>query len=70
VCDPLVREIGPAAAACIACAPRRDLQRRKQESNEQNELFQKSDHHEDQSDDCSESAKTFKKTTTHKFSTS
>src|SRR5215213_1307869 len=43
----------------------RDLQRRKQETNEQDELFQKSDNHEDQSDDCSESAKTFKNATTH-----
>src|SRR5215213_8459670 len=45
----------------------RDLQRRKQETNEQDELFQESDHHEDQSDDCSESAKTFKNATTHNF---
>jgi hypothetical protein len=36
-----------------------DLQRRKQEANQQDQLFQKRNHHEDQSNDCSESAKTF-----------
>ena len=45
----------------------RHLDRRNEEAHEQDQLFQKSDDNEDQSNDCSESTKSFESSTAHIF---